>query len=467
MDMRRAALAVVALAFLLGAGPRAAVAATPFTVADAPVALGQTSWSPDGSWIAYVDERLHYSLSVVAPDGSAWRPVSDPVLDPAQWSPDGRRLMWSAYQEVRVADIAAATVKEWSLAANPYGGPWLRWSPDGDRIVFGEGQSYYGENSVVVSAWDGSARRELATGYYAEWSPGGQEIVFLTSDHYPDPLGLQAIRPDGTKRRVVVNTISSAIPRWSPSGDRIAFLEEYSSRISVVGRDGTGERLLATGGGRQISWSPDGTWLAVGSDLIEVDGLGRAHVDTDSWVTPRWSPSGREVLYSRAGRLFVGSTLGLERPLVEGFGPDWSPDGRQISFLRAPYDRPMPFDHCFARVYVIGADGTDERPVSTCRLDGSNRRDVIIGTNGPDEAFARRGKDLVSAGAGADRLSGGRDRDRLFGGPGKDVLLGGPGNDFLATRDGEPDHVGCGPGRDFVEADSSDLVSSNCEAVRR
>jgi Tol biopolymer transport system component len=470
--MRRAALAVVALAFLLGARASVAVGATPFSVADAPASLGQTSWSPDGRWIAYVDEALHYRLSVVAPDGSTWHSLSDPVFDPVQWSPDGRRLLWTSDQRVRVAEIATATIQDWPVSLNPYQPPWIRWSPDGERVVYESG-TYYWDESVVVSAWDGSAQRDLGPGSSPEWAPDGQEIAFMVTT-YPD-FGLQAVRPDGTKRRFVVETTSRALPRWSPMGDRIAYADDHYGQVFVVRRNGSGVRLLVTGVGRQLSWSSDGAWLAttdgewlaVGVDLIEVDGPGRAHLDTDSWVTPRWSPSGRELLYSRDGRLFVGSPLGLERALAEGFGADWSPDGRQISFLRAPYDRPMPFDHCFARVYVIGADGTGERPVSTCRLVGSDRRDVILGTAGPDEVFARRGHDLVPAGAGADRLSGGRGRDRLFGGPGEDELLGGPGNDRLGAADGEADELSCGPGRDVAKVDAADLVSSDCEVVRR
>lgn len=464
--MLRAASAVLALAFLFGAHTHAAVGATPFTASDAAASLGQTSWSPDGRRISYVDEFLHYSLSVVAPDGSAQRSVHELVLDPAQWSPDGRRIAWTSYRKIRVADVGAEIVREWPLSAGPYNdGPWLHWAPGGDRVVYQERGTYYSSGpSIIVSAWDGSARRDLGAGEYPEWSPDGQEIAFLAI--YPNPLGIHAIRPDGTQRRLVVGTSAQTSPRWGPEGDRIAYREYYGT-VFVVGRDGLGRRSLGTARGDQLSWSPDGAWLAVGGDLIEVDGPGRVHFDMDSWVAPRWSPSGQEILYSRSGQLFVGSTLGFERSLAAGIGADWSPDGRQISFLRAPYGAPMPFDHCFARVHVIGVDGAGERPVSTCRVVGGDRRDVIAGTSGPDDVFARGGRDLVSGGAGVDRIFGGPGGDRLFGAAGEDVLLGGTGNDRLAAWDGERDHVRCGPGHDVANVDAVDLVASDCEVVRR
>jgi hypothetical protein len=41
------------------------------------------------------------------------------------------------------------------------------------------------------------------------------------------------------------------------------------------------------------------------------------------------------------------------------------------------------------------------------------------------------------------------------------------GNDTVAVRDGPPDRVSCGPGRDRVRADRGDAVGRDCERVSR
>ena len=88
---------------------------------------------------------------------------------------------------------------------------------------------------------------------------------------------------------------------------------------------------------------------------------------------------------------------------------------------------------------------------------GTNGRDVLIGTAGPDVMSGRGGDDVVYGGPGNDRITGGAGHDRLFGGADDDRIF---------ANDGDRDLVDCGPGRDQVDADGLDILSS-CELVRK
>jgi V8-like Glu-specific endopeptidase len=68
-------------------------------------------------------------------------------------------------------------------------------------------------------------------------------------------------------------------------------------------------------------------------------------------------------------------------------------------------------------------------PVPKCTLAGTSAADVLRGTSGADVICGRGGNDLIYAGGG-------------------DVILAGAGNDRIAARNGKPDVVSGGPGRD-------------------
>jgi Ca2+-binding RTX toxin-like protein len=55
--------------------------------------------------------------------------------------------------------------------------------------------------------------------------------------------------------------------------------------------------------------------------------------------------------------------------------------------------------------------------------------------------------------------------DVLAGGAGIDTLVGSEGDDRFDARDGFPDRVDCGPGRDTVLADPMDQLGDGCEVV--
>jgi Ca2+-binding RTX toxin-like protein len=106
-------------------------------------------------------------------------------------------------------------------------------------------------------------------------------------------------------------------------------------------------------------------------------------------------------------------------------------------------------------------------------LEGGERGDLILALGGADRVRGRRGHDCIVGGPGGDRLLGdeGDDRltgsggaDRLDGGPGRNVYDAGPGDDRIKARNGQRELVRCGPGEDWVRADSNDRLRG-CEHV--
>jgi gametolysin peptidase M11/hemolysin type calcium-binding protein len=120
---------------------------------------------------------------------------------------------------------------------------------------------------------------------------------------------------------------------------------------------------------------------------------------------------------------------------------------------------------------ATGADAPNLRRPSR-RVRGSNRADVLTGTRlfglgGNDVLRGSGGRDVLFGGGGRDLLLGRPQADRLHGGTGRDLLQGGAGHDTLLSRDGAPDRLRCGAGRDVVVVDRLDAVARDCELVKR
>jgi Tol biopolymer transport system component len=148
---------------------------------------------------------------------------------------------------------------------------------------------YTGPPATGIELWrvhlDGTGLERIGAAgdpYYADLepdpSPDGTRLAYGTS------------RPDGTWHVIVRDLATGTdhplgvvgrLPRWSPSGDRIAYWntpDGYNGTIHVVQPDGSGDRLVSTVGvgyaDAGLDWSPDGAWLVARSadalDLIEV-----------------------------------------------------------------------------------------------------------------------------------------------------------------------------------------------------
>ena len=109
---------------------------------------------------------------------------------------------------------------------------------------------------------------------------------------------------------------------------------------------------------------------------------------------------------------------------------------------------------------LLGSFGND-------RLHGVRGKDRISGSRGRDRINGGSSGDRISGGSSGDRISGDQGSDRINGNSGNDRIKGNSGNDRITSLDNSRDRVNCGTGRDSVLADRRDIVSRNCERVRR
>jgi Tol biopolymer transport system component len=260
----------------------------------------------------------------------------EPELRGATWSPDGRRIAFSAWNG-RKTGIYAVTVADCTL---------VRLGPSADLNV---GTADWSSTNVL--AFDGTATGGTEEGIYTMTAEGGQ-------------LRLVTEGPD-------------RIPEWSPDGTRITFVRggyaeatdddpspaNANRNVWVVNSDGSGLRQVTDGRWHgSADWSPDGRRLVTDSDFsvveLGVDGSDRRVLVEGEYGGQSWSPDGEALV------LAFGLGLGLAedgQPPVEPLdtpvasSPEWSPDGEWIAFTDGENE---------ADLWVVRSDGTDLRQLT-------------------------------------------------------------------------------------------------------
>ena len=136
--------------------------------------------------------------------------------------------------------IAAADFHELDQVAAP------RLSPDGERVAYVHRQpedeeSYEATIHVVDSDGGESQRFTLAEGVDAEprWSPSGDRLAFTsTRGAADDRQQLWVLPTDGGEARQVTDVVGGVEQlAWSPDGDRIAFVQRVSAEDREADRD--------------------------------------------------------------------------------------------------------------------------------------------------------------------------------------------------------------------------------------
>lgn len=378
------------------------------------------SWSPDGQRMAFANDR---HLFLARADGTQPYKLADLQGDPflVRWSPDGKRLRFfihgapnnsNAIWEVSTdGSNLHPVLAGWNDPPNETNG---NWTPDSRYFLFGS------EREGVNNLWalrEGTpffeqTRRKpvrLTTGpmqlFNPILSPKGNRIFALgtkprgevlkwdalTRQFAPYLGGISAIgldfsrdgrwvayssypegnlwrsRTDGSqKQQLTWAPMKAAMPRWSPDGRRIAFVDDTPGKplkaytVSTHGgnsQEVVPEENLQCG----LSWSPDGKSLLFGRgagpegkqaavELGIVD-LQTHHVSSlqgsGGLCDARWSPDGRYIAALReVPANDVG--IGLTRRLVfynvaqqksadvsvdlNASFPNWSADSKYLYF---------------------------------------------------------------------------------------------------------------------------------------
>jgi dipeptidyl aminopeptidase/acylaminoacyl peptidase len=276
--------------------------------ADAENRIGDVS-----GWVTYSDKRGIWARDLTSPDDPADRVLlSSTPGTLIGWSRDGSKLL--VVRDVRDPGVPPAC---------PPCGPASRLN----------------ETDLFVLNSDGTEIRltdpnEWATGG-GSFSPDGTAVVYAGSGAKgtDSPSTIYVVDAEGGASQVLLTTADSLVqePKWSPDGSRIAYFDgrgDSGNSLRVMDSDGTDSRVVVEssetmGDGHiyGLEWSPDGSQLAFSIEgrlsVVGVDGSGLRLV-TENGVAPYWSPDGSYIAYTLPDRQGTcGACVDLEHGTLD------------------------------------------------------------------------------------------------------------------------------------------------------
>ncbi|WP_348263934.1 hypothetical protein P8935_05210 [Telmatobacter sp. DSM 110680] len=426
-------------------------------------AYHSASWSPDGNAIALASQNAVY---LTTDQGKTIRSLQtfDGIPEAVQWSKDGSRLrielrdpktmtfaFWElAFDRPSNYDISSLTPLKADLTET-FDGSMSIDESGRSFVVGGEGILAFaadrfplhrftlldlkvplrGVNDVTL---DWRVKRLFATasstveqsthkphaefllfdqssqGYRPFLPGGGGEFIDFSRDGQwityksTTEKALYISRADGSETRMMnVPAGEIELPRWSPDGKRIAFMESLPNkpfRIFVISANGGTPKEAGVGADSQgaPTWSPDGRMLAYGSvecqetktcAIHKIDlatGLESTVPDSEGLGTARWSPDGRFIAALDPVRHLVmlfSEQRHRWREIANGVnGNDlsWSADSRYLFANRPTGDQPQ-----IIRISI--RDGKIDTAVDLSKLSKLQGRFDSWFAIGPDNAI--------------------------------------------------------------------------------
>lgn len=213
------------------------------------------------------------------------------------------------------------------------------WSPDGRRIAYSAGGAG-GKTDIFTVKFDGTDVRNVTNSAGRSesdpnWSPDGGQFVFTDGS-----TTIASVNTDGSSYAVLrTGTTFVAKPVWDPSGNTIVYHERVGSATQLIAMnsDGTGRNQLTSAAlsSFEPDYSPDGTQIV----------FARQHQFAGQ----------RELWVMNANGSNQAALLASGSPLGTSGAPSWSPDGTQIAYE----GEAVRSGSVVNAIYVIGSDGSD------------------------------------------------------------------------------------------------------------
>ncbi|MYS21921.1 hypothetical protein GTW78_17410, partial [Streptomyces sp. SID4948] len=284
--------------------------------------------------------------------------------------------------------------------------PWSDGAGHGGRAA---GAAKTGATTGTATGATGASRSAAAGGSSGSSFPTQPLLVRAdTAPGWPSHChGVIAVRAADRDdpRRIVPGGTCDELPVWAPDRATFAFTRAgaSSTAVWVANADGSDPHEVAPISGGKVSWSPDGTRLAVTRVTGGVSRIYTVSVSdgsaqpvtsgTEDVKDPAWSPDGTRlaVCIQAAPGLWQINLVKLADPgaapvrITHGAArattPAWSPDGSRLAYT---YGKPLVGDQ--GDIRVVGADGTGDRPLAA---SGDEEMDPTWSPDGAWVAYVR------------------------------------------------------------------------------